>query len=336
MSAESGRQYVVAIVGATGAVGEVLLRVLEERRFPVGELRPLASERSVGKSISFRGERVVVAEARPDAFEGADFVFFAATGTLSRELAPEVARRGGIAIDKSSTWRLDENVPLVVPEVNAAALAKHSGIVAVPNCTTLPLVLALEPIRRAAGLRSVVVTTLQSVSGAGKPGLEELERQLEASARGETLAPETFLAPIAHNAVPVCESFRDDGYTTEERKLLDESRKILEAPELDVAMTCVRVPVPVGHSESVLVETERPLSPDEAREALASFPGISVRDDPSRNLFPTPADAAGQDDVFVGRIRRDYGSQRLWLWIVCDNLRKGAATNGVQVAEALL
>ena len=196
--------------------------------------------------------------------------------------------------------------------------------------------LALEAIRRVAGLRSVVVTTLQSVSGAGKPGLEELERQLEASARGETLEPEKFAAPIAHNAVPLCESFRDDGYSTEERKLLDESRKILDAPELQVSMTCVRVPVPVGHSESVLVETETPLSPEAAREALAAFPGISVRDDPSRNLFPTPADAAGQDEVLVGRIRKDYGSDRLWLWIVVDNLRKGAATNATQIAELLL
>lgn len=336
MSTERGGDRVVAIVGATGMVGDVLLRVLEERRFPVGELRPLASERSVGKTVEFCGRPIPVQEARPEAFEGTDFVFFAATGSLSRELAPEVVRRGGIAIDKSSSWRLDPKVPLVVPEVNVGALSGHGGIVSVPNCTTIPLVLALEAIRRVAGLRSVVVTTLQSVSGAGKPGLEELERQLEASARGETLEPEKFAAPIAHNAVPLCESFRDDGYSTEERKLLDESRKILDAPELQVSMTCVRVPVPVGHSESVLVETETPLSPEAAREALAAFPGISVRDDPSRNLFPTPADAAGQDEVLVGRIRKDYGSDRLWLWIVVDNLRKGAATNATQIAELLL
>lgn len=326
----------VAIVGATGAVGEVLLQVLAERRFPVGELRPLASERSAGTKVRFAGKDVAVELARPEALDGADFVFFAATGTLSKDLAPEAARRGAVAIDKSSTWRMDPKVPLVIPEVNPDALDRHEGIVSCPNCTTIGFVMALEPIRRVAGLRSVVVTTLQAVSGAGKPGVDELESQMAAAARGERIAPKTFAAPIAYNVVPLCESFRDDGYSTEEVKLLFETRKILDLPDLDVTMTCVRVPVPVGHSATVLVETERPLTPEDARRALAAFPGVRVMDDPAHNVFPTPADVAGHDDVVVGRIRKDLRSDRLWLWEVSDNLRKGAATNAVQIAEEMM
>jgi aspartate-semialdehyde dehydrogenase len=336
-SHQEARKRVVAVVGATGAVGEVLLRVLAERRFPVGELRALASERSVGTKLEFAGRELTVEEARPEAFEGVDFAFFAATGSLSRSLAPEVTRRGGIAIDKSSTWRMDEHVPLVVPEINPDALEKHRGIVSCPNCTTIGFAMVLEPLRRVAGLRSVVVTTLQAASGAGKPGLEDLEDQFRAAARGEAAPPpRAFAAPIFHNVVPLCDVVGEGGYSAEEWKLLHETRKILEMPDLDVSMTCVRVPVPVGHSASVLVETERPLSPAEAREALASFPGVKVVDDPSSDTVPTPADVAGSDDVLVGRVRRDLGSERLWLWQVSDNLRKGAATNAVQIAEEML
>jgi aspartate-semialdehyde dehydrogenase len=330
------RPRTVAVVGATGAVGEVALRLLEERRFPVGELRALASERSAGSRVAFAGRSLEVQEVRPEAFDGVDFVFFAATGSLSKALAPEVAKRGGVAIDKSSTWRLDPQVPLVVPEINPEALEKHRGIVACPNCTTIGFVMALEPIRRAAGLRSVVVTTLQAVSGAGKPGLEELRTQVDAIARGEPPVAKQFAAPIAFNAVPLCESFRDDGYSTEEMKLLVETRKIMELPDVAVSMTCVRVPVAVGHSAAMLIETERPLSEQEARAALEAFPGVEVVDDPSRDLFPTPRDVAGRDAVLVGRIRKDLGSDRLWLWQVSDNLRKGAATNAIQIAEEML
>jgi aspartate-semialdehyde dehydrogenase len=326
----------VAIVGATGAVGEVLLQVLAARRFPVGELRPLASERSAGTTVKFAGRDVPVELARPEAFDGADFVFFAATGTLSKDLAPEAAKRGAVAIDKSGTWRMDPKVPLVIPEVNPDALERHEGIVSCPNCTTIGFVMALEPIRRAAGLRSVVVTTLQAVSGAGKPGIDELELQVAANSRGERIAPKTFAAPIAYNVVPLCETFREDGYSTEEIKLLFETRKIMDLPDLDVTMTCVRVPVPVGHSATVLIETERPLSADAARHALAAFPGVRVVDDPAHNQFPTPADVAGTDEVLVGRVRKDLGSNRLWLWEVSDNLRKGAATNAVQIAEEMM
>jgi len=326
----------VAVVGATGAVGEVVLRLLAERGFPVGELRAIASHRSAGTTVRFDGRDIDVREAVPEAFDGVDFAFFAATGRLSETLAPEVAKRGGVAIDKSSTWRLDDQVPLVVPEINPAALDKHRGIVACPNCTTIGFVMALEPIRREAGLKSVVVTTLQAVSGTGKPGLEELERQDAELRRGEEPTTRTYPRPIARNVLPLCESFREDGYSTEEVKLLHETRKIMGEPDVDVSMTCVRVPVPVGHSATILVETRTPLSPEAARKALAAFPGVEVVDDPERDVFPTAHDVAGRDDVLVGRIRRDLGSDRLWLWQVADNLRKGAATNAIQIAEEMI
>jgi aspartate-semialdehyde dehydrogenase len=337
MASPAQRPRTVAIVGATGAVGEVLLSVLEQRAFPVGELRPLASERSAGTRVRFRGRELPVEVARPETFDGADFVFFAATGALSKELAPEVARRGGIAIDKSSTWRLDPDVPLVVPEVNAAAVEKQRGIIACPNCTTIPFVMTLEALRRVAGVRSAVVTTLQAVSGAGTPGLDELEAQQTALHDRLALpAPRTFRAQIANNVLPLCEDFRPDGYSTEEVKLLFETRKIMELPNLAVSMTCTRVPVPVGHSAAVLVETESPLSADAARAAFAAFPGLVVVDDPGANRFPTPNDVAGRDEVLVGRVRKDLSSERLWYWEVGDNLRKGAATNAVQIAEECL
>jgi len=336
MAESAERKRTVAVVGATGAVGEVVLRLLAERKFPVGELRPLASERSAGKTVRFAGRDVEVQEARPEAFDGCDFVFFAATGGLSKELAPEVAKRGGVAIDKSSTWRLDENVPLVVPEVNPDDLTKHKGIVSCPNCTTIGFVMALEPIRRAAGIRSVVVTTLQAVSGAGLPGIEELNAQVAAIGRGEEPKASKFAAPIAYNAVPLCETFLEDGYSTEEVKLLHETRKILGMPDVDVTMTCVRIPVPVGHAATILVETESPLSPDAARKALAEFPGVEVVDDPSHDVFPTPRGVEGRDEVLVGRVRKDFSSDRLWLWEVSDNLRKGAATNAIQIAEEMV
>ncbi|MCP3983562.1 MAG: aspartate-semialdehyde dehydrogenase [bacterium] len=326
----------VAVVGATGAVGEVVLRLLAERDFPVGELRALASERSAGRTVAFAGRDVVVQEARPEAFDGVDFAFFAATGSLSKTLAPEVAKRGGIAIDKSNTWRLNDEVPLVVPEINPDALEKHKGIVACPNCTTIGFVMALEPLHREAGVKSVVVTTLQAVSGSGKPGIEELTRQKAEIDRGEAPTPDFYPIPIADNALPLCESFREDGYSTEEIKLLNETRKIMSAPQMDVSMTCVRVPVPIGHSATLLVETERTISPERAREVLSAFPGVEVMDDPSENVFPTAMDVSGRDEVLVGRVRKDLASDRLWLWQVSDNLRKGAATNAIQIAEEMI
>ena len=277
--------------------------------------------------MSFRGREWPVDAASPDALAGMDLVFFAATGELSKTLAPLAVEQGAIVIDKSSTWRLAAHVPLVVPEINADALsmlAERRGIVSCPNCTTIGLVMALEPLRRAAGLASVVVTTLQAASGAGRDGLDELAGE----PRG------VFPRVLAGNAIPQCERFADDGYTTEELKLRDETRKILRLPELPVSMTCVRVPVAVGHSAAVLVETERALAPAEALEALRAFPGLTVA---TSNEYPTPLDCAGHDDVFVGRVRRDPSHpRRLWLWCVVDNLRKGAATNAVQIAEELM
>jgi aspartate-semialdehyde dehydrogenase len=335
----NGHGYRVAIIGATGIVGQTQLGVLEQRDFPVAELRPLASGRSAGQTVRFRGQDVEVREATPDALDGLDFVFFAATGALSKSLAPEAVKRGATVIDKSGTWRMDPRVPLVVPEINPEAVDAHEGILSCPNCTTIGFVMALEPIRRLAGVRDVTVTTLQAVSGAGKEGAEELAVQAHAAeTHTRPPAPRTFPAPIYNNALPICEGFRDDldGYTTEEVKLLHETRKILADDSINVAMTCVRVPVPVGHSCTALVETERPVSVEEAHAALAAFPGVRVVDDPSRSLFPTPLDVAGIDDVLVGRVRRDLTSDRLWLWAVVDNLRKGAATNAVQIAETLI
>ena len=329
-------RFNVAVVGATGAVGEVLFRILEQRQFPVGELRPLASRRSRGRKLWFDGRECVVQEARPEAFDGIDLVFFAATGSLSKELAPEAVARGAVVIDKSSTWRMHDEVPLVVPEINAAALDDHRGIVSCPNCTTIGAVMALEPIRRQFGLRSVVMTTLQAVSGSGREGLDELNEQLAARNSPRSPAPEVFAAPIADNVVPLCGELLDSGFSDEEMKLSNESRKILGQADLEVEVTCVRVPVPVGHSASMLLETVSPIDPEGAREVLDRFPGVRVVDSREEGLFPTPRGVEGSDEVRVGRLRNDTSGRRLWLWQVSDNLRKGAATNAVQIAEALI
>ena len=329
----------VAVVGATGEVGKVMLELLAESTFPIGELRALASARSVGNRVHFAGSEIPVQEARPEAFDGVDFAFFAATGGLSKSLAPEVAKRGGVAVDKSSTWRMKGSVPLVIPEINPEALEKHEGIVASPNCATVGLAMVLEPLRRAAGLRSLVVTTLQAVSGSGKHALDELDQQSKAIAAGQEPEHKVYPKPIADNVLPFCASFEDgkDGYSSEELKLLSETRKILGDPELQVSMTCTRVPVTVGHSASMLVETEEPLSPEAAWKVLNAFPGLKVVDDPAQNIFPCAREAAGQDKVLVGRVRRDLGSDnRLWLWQVADNRRKGAATNAIQIAEEMM
>lgn len=324
---------VVAVVGATGAVGRTLLDVLAERDFPVGEMRLLGSARSAGSSLEYSRRTLPVEEGRAEAFDGADLVFLAGADALARELAPEAVRRGALAIDLSAAWRLDQKVPLVVPEINGRLLdADGVGIVACPNCTTIGLVMALEPLRRTAGLRSVVVTTLQAAGGAGRRGIEELQAQL-----ADPAAPaEVFPRRLAGDVLPHCEDFREDGYTSEERKLLDETRKILGLPELQVSMTCVRVPVAIGHSAAVLVETEEPLDPASARAVLDAFPGVRVLDDPAAGLYPTVRDALGADDVLVGRVRADPADPRkLWLWQVSDNTRKGASLNAVQSAERL-
>ncbi len=323
----------VAVVGATGAVGGVLLRVLEERAFPVKRLRPLASEGSAGRRLLFRGDALAVEALSPQAFDGIDLVFFAATGALSKQWAPEAVARGALVVDKSGSWRMQPDVPVVVPEVNARALLGATrGIVSSPNCTTVGVVMALEPLRRAAGLTSVVVTTLQAASGAGRAGADELRAQL-AAPEGCAPSPRVFAAPLAHNVVPLCDSLDAEGESGEERKLREETRKILGEPELVISTLCTRVPVAVGHGASLLVRTARPLDPHAARRALAGFPGVELVRDASP--LPTPLGVAGRDVVQVGRVRREPGGERLWLWQVSDNLRKGAATNAVQIAEAL-
>ncbi|MDP2873079.1 MAG: aspartate-semialdehyde dehydrogenase [Bacillota bacterium] len=330
-------EYRVAVAGATGLVGRTILRILEERSFPVGEIRLLATERSAGQEIEFAGRKVKVQIARPEAFEGMDLAFFAVGTDASRILAPIARDRGAVAIDKSNAFRMDPAVPLVVPEVNADALAGHRGIIASPNCSTIQMVAVLKPLDTAAGLARVVVSTYQSVSGSGRGGMVELESQLQDLHSGRKAAVRFYPRQVAMNLIPHIDSFLPDGYTGEERKMILETRKILGLPELPVTATTVRVPVMVGHAEAVNVETRRKLTRAEALRALAAAPGVVVMDDPAAGLYPTPLDAAGRDEVLVGRVREDPSIENgLDLWIVADNLRKGAATNAVQIAEHLV
>ncbi len=321
----------VALLGATGAVGRTMLRVLAERGLPVERLTLLASERSAGQRVRWGGRSWTVAVPGPGSFGGVDFALFSAGGARSTEWAPRAAAEGAVVVDNSSAWRMDPDVPLVVPEVNgAAARRRPKGIVANPNCSTIQMVVACEAVRRAAGLVRVVATTFQSVSGAGETGRDALRGELEGN------APEAspFTRPIAGNVIPQIGDLDAEGWSGEERKMILETRKILSLPDLPVAATCVRVPVDVAHSVQVMLETERELSVDAARAALAAFPGVVAPEDAA--AFPTPLDAAGRDEVFVGRIRRDpYLPRTLHLWIVADNLRKGAATNAVQIVQEL-
>jgi len=335
------REYVVAVIGATGLVGEMFIGVLEERSFPVAELHPLASERSLGRSVSFRGRSYPVRELAGFDFGGCDIAFFSAGAAVSREHAPRAAAAGAIVIDNTAEFRYRDDVPLVVPEVNAQALAGfgRSGIVANPNSAVIQLVMALHPLHAAAQLRRVDVATYQSVSGAGREAVEELARQSIAALSGKG-APEAHggAKPLAFNCIPHIDAFQDDGYTREEMKILWETRKILAAPQLAVNATCVRVPVFYGHSEAVHLSTRRPLNAREARQLLENAPGITVLDEPRLGGYPTAAtEAANRDTVYVGRIREDLAPDGgLNLWIVADNVRKGAATNSVQIAEALV
>jgi aspartate-semialdehyde dehydrogenase len=321
----------IALLGATGAVGRTMLQVLAERKLPVDRLTLLASPRSKGRALRWGGRDWACSVAEPGAFRGVDFALFSAGGDRSREWAPIAADEGAIVVDNSSAWRMDPQVPLVVPEVNGdAARERPKGIIANPNCSTIQMVVALEAVRRAAGLARVVATTYQSVSGAGETGRSALRDELVGNRPEES----PFARQISGNVIPQIGDFDADGWTGEERKMIDETRKILSLPDLPVAATCVRVPVEVGHSVQVMVETERELSVDEARAALAAFPGVIVEDGTGR--YPTPLEAAGRDEVFVGRIRQDpFLPRTLHLWVVSDNLRKGAATNAVQIVEEL-
>lgn len=321
----------VAVLGATGAVGQMILRVLEERDFPVEELVPLASERSRGTRLEWRGREWEVTVPGPGSFRGCDVALFSAGATRSREWAPRAAAEGAVVVDNSSAWRMDPEVPLVVPEVNGRRVAERPrGIIANPNCVTIQMVLALEALRRHTGLRRVVASSYQAVSGAGRGGLDTLHAELD----GGTPSASPFATRIAGNVIPLIGAQDADGWTEEEEKLRAEGRKILELPALAVAATCVRVPVAVGHAVALTVECETPLSLDEARAALAAMPGVTLAD--AEAVPPTPRDLAGTDLVRVGRLRLDRDLPGvLHLWVVADNLRRGAATNAVQIAEML-
>ncbi|HEY9787985.1 MAG TPA: aspartate-semialdehyde dehydrogenase [Candidatus Obscuribacterales bacterium] len=333
----STRPVNVAILGATGRVGQELLKVLDERNFPVGELRLLASARSKDASIDFRGKRYPVQEPSAEAFKGVDIVLASAGEEISKRFAPVAVEQGACVIDNSNGFRMDPNVPLVVPEVNGEALKKHKGIIANPNCSTAQLVAVLKPLHDLAGLKRVIVSTYQSVSGAGKEAMDELEQQTKAIMDGGEYAPAIFQRQIAFNLIPHIDKFLDNGYTKEEMKVVSETRKILDLPDLPVTCTAVRVPVVISHSEAVTVELQKTVSPAQAREALADSPIIEVWDNPDEGIYPTPLDAAGQDPVYVGRIRRDTSSDTgLNMWIVADNLRIGAALNAVRIAEYLV
>ena len=333
----SERAYTVAIVGATGVVGGTVRAILEERAFPVGELRLLASERSRGARLAFKGAACTVGELSAGAFAGVDLAFFAAGGSVSQEFVPQAVAAGAVAIDKSSAFRADPAVPLVVPEVNADHLARHQGIVATPNCSTIQMVVALKPLHDAAGVERVVVSTYQSVSGSGKRGVDDLDRQARAWATGDDPALSFYPHRIAFNLLPHIDSFLSDGSTKEEQKMVDETVKIFADPRIRVTATCVRVPVFGAHSESLNVQTREPLGAAAARELLAAAPGVEVIDDPSHGRYPTPLDAEGKNPVYVGRIRDDDTAPNcLNFWVVADNLRKGAALNAVQIAEALV
>lgn len=336
----------VAVVGATGAVGTEMLRILEERAFPVDELVPLASARSAGRTIAFGDREVAVGELSIDALRGVDLSLSAAGASIARGFVREAAAAGIVCIDKSSAFRMEPDVPLVVPEVNPEALEGSPRIVAVPNCTTIVAMMALAPLHRAADLRSLVLSSYQAVSGAGRDGVRELAEQVEKlHGQVEELGRpdvdalptgDVFGTTMAFNVVPKIDAFADDGSTGEEVKTVNESRKILGIPDLDVAATCVRVPVAVGHSVSMLARFSRPISPEDARALLGDASGVELRDDPANGVFPTPLEAAGRDDVLVGRIRQAPGHDDSLLLFACgDNLRKGAALNGIQIAERL-
>ena len=327
----------IAVVGATGAVGRIVLDQLEARQLPHKRLKLLASQRSVGKEIPFAGGQIKIELLAPGAFEDVDLVIASTPDEVSAEFAPYAVKEGAVVVDESGYWRMDPTVPLVIPEVNPDAISDHQGIIASPNCSTTQMVVALAPLHRAARIKRVVVSTYQATSGAGLAGNVELEQSTRQLLDGQTPTPSTFQHPIGFNLIPQIGSEKHEGYTSEEMKMVYETRKIMGDDDIQVCPTAVRVPVTVGHSESILVETESPLSVDEAKELFRSAAGITVVDDLENQQYPMPRDCDGKDDVFVGRIRRDISSNGngIAFWCVSDNLRKGAATNAVQIAELL-
>lgn len=326
----------IAIVGATGAVGSEFLKLLDVRNYPIKNLVLLASERSVGKEISFKGEKIKVKELKADSFKGIDVAFFSAGASRSKEFAPFAVKDGALVVDNSSAFRMDADIPLVVPEVNPQDARKHRGLIANPNCSTIQMVVALQPLHLAANIKRVVVSTYQAVSGAGASAMDELVQQVKSFARGESLNHSIFPKQIAFNLIPHIDVFQDNGYTKEEMKMVLETRKIMHAPEMMISATCVRVPVLRAHSESINIETERKLSAEQAREILANAPGIKIIDTRSPGGYPVPWEVAGTMDTYVGRIREDISVPNgLAFWIVADQLFKGAALNAIQIAELL-
>ena len=328
--------YVVAVVGATGAVGTEMIEVLEERKFPVTRLVPLASTRSAGGTVTFEGNEVPIEVLTKDSFVGVDIALFSAGADLSREFAPIAVKAGAVVIDNSAAWRMTPEVPLVVPEVNAHDIQWHKGIIANPNCSTIQMVVALKPLHDKARIKRIVVTTFQSVSGTGKDAMDELMAECQDLLSFKSASPKVYPYQIAFNCLPQIDDFLPSGYTKEEMKMVHETRKIMGDQSIHVTATTVRVPVYVGHSEAVNIETERKLSANEARAILSTAPGVLLYDDPAHKIYPMPLEVAGKDEVYVGRVREDESiANGLNLWVVADNLRKGAALNAVQIAEHL-
>lgn len=335
----------VAIVGATGAVGEKIMHFLEEKKLPINEIKLLSSARSAGKKLTFKHKEIIVEEAKPESFQGIDIALFSAGGSVTEKLAGEAVKHGAIVIDNTSAYRMDPKVPLIVPEVNESELSKHQGIIANPNCSTIQMVVALKPIREAFGLSRVIVSTYQAVSGAGLQAPEELLNQTKQYLNDEEMTAEILPAgsdkkhyPIAFNALPQIDVFQDNGYTAEEMKMINETKKIFSEPDLSVAATCVRLPVVTSHAESVYIEVNKDgATVEDVWEVLRRADGIVLQDDPNTQTYPTPLSAADKEDVFVGRVRKDLDNDRgFHLWIVSDNLIKGAALNTVQIAQSLI
>lgn len=327
-------EYNVAIVGATGLVGQEFIKVLEQRNFPMASIGLCASDRSDGKKLYVGHKGIIVKETTPESFQNVDIALFSAGSEISRYFSPIAAKSGALVVDNSAAWRLEPKVPLVVPEINPEDIKWHEGIIANPNCSTIQLVVALNPLHKVNPIKRIVVSTYQSVSGTGSAAMEELTTQAKLVLEGQNVVPHVYPHQIAFNLLPEIDVFLDTGYTKEEWKMVEETRKIMHAPDMAISATCVRVPVFIGHSEAVTVEFTEPMTPDDARRILADAPGVKLLDDPSVSLYPQPWLAANTDEVYVGRIRTDVShSKSLVMWVVADNLRKGAALNAVQIAE---
>lgn len=331
------KNLTIAVVGATGAVGNEFLRIMEQHHPDLPTLKLLASSRSAGRKLNVAGRELVVEEATDQSFDGVDIVFISASSEVSRRFAPVAVAAGAVVIDDGSAFRMDEGVPLVVPEVNGVDLEWHSGIISIPNCSTTPVVMVAHPLNRVNPIRRIIADTYQSVSGAGGAAMEQLRAESRDLLAGKKIEPVGRADRMGFNVFPHIDSFQDDGYTFEERKMIQETRKIMHLPDMALSSTCVRVPVYVSHSASLHIEFERPMSPQEARELLGAMPGVKVLDDPEKDLYPVPYEAEGTDEVWVGRIRKDVSHPNgLVLWVVSDNLRKGAALNSIQIAEELV